>query len=129
MSGVRRRCSISQALPDRATADDYRRFQLYLAEPGLSIGKRNRIMTGVRVLLRDTLRRHDLAAEIYHLKEPESGRTDSLVASAGRGAPRVLLLAICGVSPGFRSRASKSVSGALGYRQICRAYLRVLMSA
>src|SRR5262249_8640885 len=36
-----------------------------------SICNRNRIMTGVRFLFRVTLRRHDLAAEIYHLKEPE----------------------------------------------------------
>jgi integrase/recombinase XerD len=56
--------------PDTATADDIRRFQLYLAEAGLSICNRNRIMTGVRFLFRVTLRRHDLAAEIYHLKEP-----------------------------------------------------------
>jgi hypothetical protein len=28
-------------------------------------------MTGVKFLFRVTLRRHDLAAEIYHLKEPE----------------------------------------------------------
>ena len=32
---------------------------------------RNRTMTGVRFLFRVTLRRHDLAAEIYHLKEPQ----------------------------------------------------------
>ena len=32
---------------------------------------RNRIMTGVRFLFRVTLRRLDLAAEIYHLREPE----------------------------------------------------------
>ena len=36
-----------------------------------SLGNRNRIMTGVKFLFRVTLRRHDLAAEIYHLKEPE----------------------------------------------------------
>jgi integrase/recombinase XerD len=57
--------------PDTATADDIRRFQLHLAEAGLSIISRNRIMTGVRFLFRVTLRRHDLAAEIYHLKEPQ----------------------------------------------------------
>ena len=57
--------------PDTATADDIRRFQLYLVESGLSIGNRNRIMTGVKFLFRVTLRRHDLAAEIYHLKEPQ----------------------------------------------------------
>jgi hypothetical protein len=32
---------------------------------------RNRIMTGVRFLFRITLRRHDLAAEVWHLKEPQ----------------------------------------------------------
>ncbi len=57
--------------PDTATADDIRRFQLFLIENGASICSRNRIMTGVRFLLRVTLRRHDLAAEIYHLKEPQ----------------------------------------------------------
>ena len=38
---------------------------------GASICNRNRIMTGVRFLFRVTLRRHDLAAEIWHLKEPQ----------------------------------------------------------
>ncbi len=57
--------------PGTATADDIRRFQLFLIESGASICNRNRIMTGVRFLFRVTLRRHDLAAEIYHLKEPQ----------------------------------------------------------
>ena len=57
--------------PDTASADDVRRFQLHLIESGLSICNRNRIMTGVRFPLRVTLRRHDLAAEVYHLKEPQ----------------------------------------------------------
>src|SRR6516165_6955557 len=57
--------------PDTATADDVRRFQLHLVESGLSICNRNRIMTGVRFLFRVTLRRHDLAAEVYHLTEPQ----------------------------------------------------------
>jgi len=57
--------------PDTATADDLRRFQLHLIEAGHSICNRNRIMTGVRFLFRITLRRHDLAAEIFHLKEPQ----------------------------------------------------------
>src|ERR1700748_2817183 len=58
--------------PDTATADEVRRFQLHLIESGTSICNRNRIMTGVRFLFRVTLRRHDLAAEVWHLKEPES---------------------------------------------------------
>jgi Phage integrase, N-terminal SAM-like domain len=56
--------------PETAAADDVRRFQLHLIESGASICNRNRIMTGVKFLLRVTLRRHDLAAEIYHIKEP-----------------------------------------------------------
>ena len=56
--------------PDTAAADDIRRFQLHLIEDGASIHNRNRIMTGVRFLFRITLRRHDLAAEVYHIKEP-----------------------------------------------------------
>src|SRR5215468_7366691 len=57
--------------PDAATADDVRRFQLHLVEAGHSVINRNRIMTGVKFLFRVTLRRHDLAAEIYHLPEPQ----------------------------------------------------------
>jgi site-specific recombinase XerD len=57
--------------PDTATADEVRHFQLHLVESGASICNRNRIMTGVRFLFRVTLRRHDLAAEIWRLKEPQ----------------------------------------------------------
>jgi integrase/recombinase XerD len=57
--------------PDTATPDEVRLFQLYLVESGISICNRNRIMTGVRFLFRVTLRRHDLAAEVWHIKEPE----------------------------------------------------------
>jgi integrase/recombinase XerD len=57
--------------PDTATTEDIRRFQLHLAETGVSICNRNRIMTGVRFLFRVTLRRLDLAAEIYHIREPQ----------------------------------------------------------
>ncbi|HEX5847136.1 MAG TPA: tyrosine-type recombinase/integrase, partial [Rhodoplanes sp.] len=57
--------------PEAATREDLRLFQLYLAETGTSICNRNRIMTGVRFLFRVTLRRLDLAAEIYHIREPQ----------------------------------------------------------
>ena len=53
--------------PDTATSEDIRRFQLHLSETSASICNRNRVMTGVRFLFRVTLRRLDLAAEIYHL--------------------------------------------------------------
>src|SRR5262245_50412378 len=38
----------SSAFPDTATPEDIRHFQMHLAEPGISICNRNRIMTSVR---------------------------------------------------------------------------------
>jgi integrase/recombinase XerD len=87
-----------QRSPETATADDVRRFQLQLAESGISICNRNRIMTGVKFLLKVTLRRHDLAAEIYHLKEPiklplimSPGEAQRLVAMADKIQVKVML--------------------------------------
>src|ERR1700694_3087414 len=84
--------------PDTAMQDDVRRFQLHLAETGMSICNRNRIMTGVRFLFRVTLRRPDLAAEIYHLREPQKiplvmsqDETRRLLAVASSLKVRVLL--------------------------------------
>ena len=57
--------------PETATADEVRSFQLYLMETGPSICNRNRIMSGVKFLFRVTLRRHDLASEIYYVREPQ----------------------------------------------------------
>jgi integrase/recombinase XerD len=57
--------------PDTATCEDIRGFQLHLAETDVSICNRNRIVTGLRFLFQVTLRRLDLAAEIYHLREPQ----------------------------------------------------------
>jgi integrase/recombinase XerD len=67
----KRFASFLKRSPDTATCEDLRRFQLHLAESGMSICNRNRIMTGVRFLFRVTLRRLDLVAEIYHMREPE----------------------------------------------------------
>jgi site-specific recombinase XerD len=44
---------------------------VHLAESGVSISTRNAIMTGVKFLFRVTLRRPDLVAEIYHIREPK----------------------------------------------------------
>jgi integrase/recombinase XerD len=56
--------------PETATPDDVKCFQQHLVECGTSICTRNQTMTGVKFLFRVTLRRHDLVAEIFHLKEP-----------------------------------------------------------
>src|ERR1700676_4352606 len=70
--GCKRFAAFLKRPPDTATAEDIRRFQLHLSETGTSICNRNRIMTGVKFLLRVTLRRLDLAAEVYHIREPET---------------------------------------------------------
>jgi len=84
--------------PDTATLEDIRLFQLHLAETGVSICNRNRIMTGLRFLFRVTLRRLDVAAEIYHIREPQKiplvispDETKRLLAVASSLKARMLL--------------------------------------
>src|SRR5689334_7010561 len=57
--------------PETATFEDIRRFQLHLAETGVSICTRNITMTGLGFLFRVTLRRSVLAEAIYHTREPQ----------------------------------------------------------
>jgi integrase/recombinase XerD len=57
--------------PETAIPEDIRSFQHHLSDVDLSIITRNRVMTGVKFLVRVTLRRLDLANEIYHLREPQ----------------------------------------------------------
>jgi integrase/recombinase XerD len=57
--------------PETATPDDVKGFQHHLIVSGMSICSRNQTMTGVKFLFRVTLRRHDLVAEIFHLREPD----------------------------------------------------------
>src|ERR1700737_4300066 len=61
--------------PETATCEDIRLFQLHLAETGMSICNRNRIVTGVRFLFRVTLRRLDSAQKIIRI-EQSKGRKD-----------------------------------------------------
>jgi integrase/recombinase XerD len=98
--------------PDTATCEDIRRFQLHLAETGVSICTRNRIMTGLRFLFRITLRRLDLAEEVYHIREPQKlplvmsvDEMKRLLAVAGSLKTRVLL----GLGYGCGLRASEIV--------------------
>lgn len=98
ISNCKRFAEFLKRSPDTATLEDIRRFQLHLAETGASICNRNRIMTGLRFLFRVTLRRLDLAAEIYHLREPQkiplvmsTDETKRLLAVAGSLKARLLL--------------------------------------
>ena len=109
ISSCRRFAAFLKRSPDTATPDDVRRFQLHLAETGMSICNRNRIMTGVKFLFRVTLRRPDLVAEIYHLREPQKiplvmsqDETRRLLAVASSLKVRVLLSVAygCGLRAG-----------------------------
>jgi site-specific recombinase XerD len=93
--------------PEAATPDDVRDFQRHLIESGTSICTRNQTMTGVKSLLRVTLRRHDLVAEIFHLKEPVKV---PLVLS--RNEVRRLLA----MAPGLKARVMFSLAYGCGMR-------------
>src|SRR5260370_9750516 len=71
ISSCKRFAAFLKRSPDTATAEDIRQFQLHLSQTSVSICNRNRIMTGLRFLFRVTLRRLDLAAGIYHIREPQ----------------------------------------------------------
>jgi integrase/recombinase XerD len=94
----KRFASFLKRSPDTATAEDIRRFQLHLSETSVSICNRNHTMTGLKFLFRVTLRRLDLAAEIYHIREPQKiplvmspDETRRLLAVASSLKVRVLL--------------------------------------
>jgi site-specific recombinase XerD len=98
LSSCKRFAAYLKRSPDTATADEVRLFQLHLIESGCSICNRNRIMTGLRFLFRVALRRHDLAAEIFHIKEPQKiplvmspNEARRLLAAAGTLKVRVML--------------------------------------
>jgi integrase/recombinase XerD len=98
ISSCKRFAAFVKRSPETATLEDIRLFQLHLAETGASICNRNRIMTGLRFLFRVTLRRLDLAAEIYHLREPQKialvmsqDEVRRLLAVAGSLKARLLL--------------------------------------
>jgi site-specific recombinase XerD len=117
--------------PDTATADDIRLFQLHLLESGSSICNRNRIMTGVKFLLRVTLRRSDLAAQIYHIKEPQKiplvlspVEIKRLLAMAKNAKVRVLL-ALC---YGCGLRASEAVRLKVGDIDTAQGIIRVVQA-
>ena len=93
--------------PDTATADDLKHFQLHLMETGTSICMRNQTMTGVKFLFRVTLRRHDLVAEIFSLREPVKV---PLVLSK-KEIKRILVLA-----PSLKARVMLSLAYGCGMR-------------
>src|SRR3981189_991753 len=127
----RRFAAFLERSPDATTVEDLRRFQLHLAETGVSICSRNRIMTGLRFLLRVTLRRLDLAAEIYHIREPQKiplvmspDETRRLLAVASNLKVRTLL----SLGYGCGLRASQVVRDKVNHIDSAQKIIRVEQS-
>src|SRR6201998_4209494 len=55
---------------DKATAEDVRRYQLWLASVGTSVGTANVSATALRFFFKITLKRHDLAEEVVSTRAP-----------------------------------------------------------
>jgi len=55
---------------DKATAEDVRRYQLWLASIGTTVPTVNVSATALRFFFRVTLKRHDLAEELVSTREP-----------------------------------------------------------
>src|SRR5215467_12534971 len=116
----RRFAAFLKRSPETATFEDIRRFQLHLGEIGVTICSRNCIMTGLRFLFRVTLRRLDLANELYHLRAPQK---IPLVISADE-AKRLLAVAE------RRERMRSSITGNLEDRsKVSRRGFRMTASS
>ena len=125
--------------PETATCEDIRLFQLHLAETGMSICNRNRIMTGVRFLFRVTLRQLDLAEEIYHMREPEkiplvsaltrcAGSLPSRAASRSASCSASAMAADCGRARSSASRSNISTARRRSFASSSRRAARIAMS-
>lgn len=57
--------------PDEAEAEDLRRFQLHLAQSGVSAGNINGMLTGLRFFYSVTLSRPEVLAKVCHVAEEE----------------------------------------------------------
>jgi hypothetical protein len=73
--------------PDTATTENIRCFQLHLAEAGVSISNRNRIMTGLRFLFRVTLRRLEGRCPVHASAHAFFSRPDSDGRRRDQGTP------------------------------------------
>ncbi len=70
LRAVKRFAAFLGLSPAQASAEDVRRFHLHLADSAMSIANVNRTMTGLGFVLRVTLKRPEIAAQIQFAREP-----------------------------------------------------------
>jgi site-specific recombinase XerD len=93
--------------PDRANAEDLRRYQLYLASSGLSGTSMNARVTALRFFFQVTLGRSEVTAKLTFVREP-------------RNLPVILsqeeVARLLDAAPGLKYRAALSVAYGAGLR-------------
>jgi integrase/recombinase XerD len=105
--GCKKLAAFLRRSPETATGEDIRRFQLHLAEQGVSICTRNRTMTGVAFLFRATLRRPEIADQIEYIAEPQKIPVVLSVEEVRR---------LLDAAPGFKCRLLLSLAYGCGLR-------------
>ena len=113
---VRNLAAWLQRSPDTATAEDLRRYQLYLVEHGVSAPTINSIITGLKFFFGVTLGRPETMAKMSHVKEPHKLREVLSRQETGR------LIACAG---NLKHKAALSVAYGAGLRASEVAHLRV----
>lgn len=125
---VKRLAGFLQRSPDSATAEDLRRFQLYLVDRGTSPITLNATITGLRFLFEVTLERADLMARMSTVRVPRKlpvvlsrDEVARLLAAAGNPKYQTAL----SVAYGAGLRASEVVGLKVGDIDSRRMVLRV----
>src|SRR5713101_1031392 len=114
--------------PDKAIAEDLRRYQLHLASTGTSACSVNANMTALRFFFRVTLRRTDTAGSVTFVREPRRLPVVLSPDEVGRllaVAPGVKYLAALSVAYGAGLRASEVISLKVGDIDSERMVIRV----
>ena len=113
LRAVKRFAAFLGLSPAQASAEDVRRFHLYLADSAMSIANVNRTMTGLGFVLRVTLKRPEIAAQIQFAREPNKlplVLSPEEVARLLRAASSLKARAALSVAYGAGLRASEVVS-------------------
>jgi integrase/recombinase XerD len=114
--------------PDRASAEDIRRYQLHLATGGLGIPSVNAAMTALRFFFKVTLRRGDVTEDIVFAREPRRlpvVLSPEEVARLLAAAPSLKYQAALSIAYGAGLRASEVISLKVGDIDSARMVIRV----
>jgi integrase/recombinase XerD len=116
------------ASPDRASAEDLRRYQLHLVSSGAGVPTINHTVTALRFLFRVTLRKPHLVARLPFVREPRKlpvVLSPAEVARLLEAAPGLKYKAALSVAYGAGLRASEIISLKVADIDSARMVIRV----